>query len=135
MSLHKPDHLLPPGYMTRQEISLIDQPNDYCIVMGNKVYRFKNFKHPGGWSIHQPYAGGRLDASSVYMLKHGGSMGVKRSLDSYFYGYIVDDSTHVNNNLDDASWKLRWQPRGEGYPHNIIGYGAGNPFIPPLAKP
>jgi len=135
MSLHLPDHKLPAGYMTRQQISLIDEPDDYCIVMGNKIYRFTNFKHPGGWLTHQQFAGGRLDASAAYMFKHGGSLSVKRSLDSYFYGYLVDDHTHVTKNLDDASWKLRWQPRGEGYPHNIIGYGKENPFIPPLRKP
>lgn len=30
---------------------------------------------------------------------------------------------------------MRWTPRGEGYPHNIIGYGKENPFIPPLKEP
>lgn len=59
--------------------------------MGNKIYRFKNFKHPGGWMVHAPFAGGRLDASDTYSLKHGGSLSVKRTLDSHFFGYIVDD--------------------------------------------
>lgn len=103
--------------------------------MGNKVYRFKNFKHPGGWSIHMPFAGGRLDASNTYALKHGGSMSVKRTLDSHFFGYLVDDQQHTGSHLDNATWKLRWTPRGEGYPQNIIGYGMDNPYIPPLQQP
>ena len=41
--------------------------------------------------VHAPFAGGRLDASDTYSLKHGGSLSVKRTLDSHFFGYIVDD--------------------------------------------
>lgn len=85
--------------------------------------------------MHAPFAGGRLDASDAYMMKHGGSLSVKRTLDSHFVGYLVDDYTHKGSNLDDATWKLRWTPKGAGYPSNIIGYGKSNPFIAPLAKP
>ena len=70
-------------------------------------------------------------------MKHGGSVAVKRTLDSHFIGYIVNDHEHRSKDptLDDATWKLRWTPRGEGYPTNIIGYGSENPFIAPLAHP
>jgi len=34
--------------------------------MGDKVYRFIDWKHPGGWFLHMPFAGGRIDASNAF---------------------------------------------------------------------
>ena len=58
---------------TRYEIAQHASENDYWLIMGNKVYAFVNWQHPGGWLVHSPFAGGKLDATDAYMLKHGGN--------------------------------------------------------------
>jgi len=76
--------------------------------MGDKVYRFINWKHPGGWLLHMPFAGGRMDASDAFTLKHVGVKNVKRILENHFYGYVVDDHDHKGEKIDDFIHKLRW---------------------------
>mgnify|MGYP006179449085 CR=1 FL=1 len=100
--------------------------------MGDKAYRFVNWKHPGGWLLHLPFAGGKVDASDAFTLKHAGEKAVRIILDNHFFGYVVDDADHQGRNLDDFIHKLRWQPKGEGWNRNVIGYGRDNPYIPPL---
>jgi len=56
--------------------------------MGNVVYSFQNFNHPGGWAIHAPFAGGKLDATTAFQVKHGNSYSVIDNLKKYKIGYV-----------------------------------------------
>lgn len=100
--------------------------------MGNSIFEFKNFRHPGGWITHAPFAGGRLDATQAFALRHGTSQAVKRSLANHFKGYVIDGGDPT---ISDLSFNQRWQQNGKGWPENILGYGAGNAWIPPLVEP
>ena len=62
---------MPSEYFTRYEIAQHASEDDYWLIMGNKVYAFVNWRHPGGWLVHSPFAGGKLDALNAYELKHG----------------------------------------------------------------
>ena len=61
------------NFYSTQEIAQHDTINDYWMVMGNEVYAFVNFNHPGGFAIHAPFAGGKLDATTAFQVKHGSS--------------------------------------------------------------
>ena len=122
---------VPKGYYTRHEVAQHASEYDYWLVMGDKIYSFQNFRHPGGWLVHKPFAGGRLDATDVFNIKHGSDARVMQSLNNYFIGYIVEKPF----NLSDMTFQERWAQHGQGWPVNIIGYGEKNPWIPPLKNP
>ena len=53
-------------FFTRYEIAQHATEDDYWMIMGDKVYAFVNFKHPGGWLSHSAFAGGKIDAQWTF---------------------------------------------------------------------
>jgi len=100
---------LPNIYYTRDEIALHNTEYDYWIVMGNKVFEFTNFAHPGGWIAHMPFAGGKLDATIAFSAMHGNSGSVKSTLMSHFKGYVTENGERT---IADLSYDRRWQQNG-----------------------
>ena len=56
---------------TLAEVAQHSAPNDYWLVMGDSVYEFKDWVHPGGWYWHENYAGGKMDALQSFEGAHG----------------------------------------------------------------
>ena len=75
------------SFFSRNEIAQHNSEFDYWIIMGNKVYSFQNFNHPGGWAAHAPFAGGKIDATQAFSVRHGYDGYVKRTLNNKFIGY------------------------------------------------
>jgi len=73
-----PDALKDKYTFSRMEIAQHSEPNDYWLIIDGKVFKFENFAHPGGWQIHAPFAGGRLDATSLFMIKHGFDINIRK---------------------------------------------------------
>lgn len=46
------------NYYTREEIAMHATENDFWLILGNKVYAFENFVHPGGAYVQAPFYGG-----------------------------------------------------------------------------
>ena len=57
--------------------------------------------------MHAPFAGGKLDASNAFMLKHAGNLAIKRTLNDHFIGYVIEEYKDLNPdykaNLSDIS--------------------------------
>ena len=53
-------------YYTLAEIAQHASPSDYWVIMGDDVYAYKDFVHPGGVSKHEPYYGGKLDMTAAF---------------------------------------------------------------------
>lgn len=53
--------------ITKDQFQLYNRESDFMIVMGdtstknNKVYRFKDFSHPGGWDYSLRQHAGHVD--------------------------------------------------------------------------
>ena len=73
---------------TLAEVAQHATSTDYWLILGDKIYAFENFVHPGGWSRHQPYAGGKADAQSAFNSRHGAS-NQDSYLGRYFKGYLA----------------------------------------------
>ena len=46
-------------YYTMAEIGQHTAQNDYWVIMGDDVYKYTDFTHPGGWEKHEPFVGGK----------------------------------------------------------------------------
>ena len=53
-------------FYTMAEIGQHAVSNDYWVIMGEDIYAYTDFSHPGGWSKHEPYAGGKKDMTSAF---------------------------------------------------------------------
>ena len=53
------------------EIAKHASSNDYWVIMGDDIYSYENYIHPGGWGLHRSYAGGKKDMTSAFERKHG----------------------------------------------------------------
>ena len=53
-------------YFSLSEIAEHSSRSDYWVIMGEDVYAYENFNHPGGWSYHEPYAGGKKDMTQAF---------------------------------------------------------------------
>ena len=53
---------MPRASYTRYEIAQHASEDDYWLIVGDKVYAFVDWRHPGGWLTHSPFAGGKLNA-------------------------------------------------------------------------
>lgn len=62
---------------SKETIANYDQPDHYWLVMGDNVYEFKDWTHPGGWFAHKNYAGGKQDAQERFNYAHAYSYGAK----------------------------------------------------------
>ena len=80
---------------------------------------------------HAPFAGGQLDAQAAFDLKHGGNPYVVQAMEKYFIGFVKEDAPEPA--IDDGD---RFPQRYDAsWPYNALGFGATNPWIPPLQQP
>ena len=62
--------------LTIAEIQKHNTDSDFWLVMGENVYEFKDYSHPGGQSEVQPYYGGLKDATHHFEHEHGKPDGI-----------------------------------------------------------
>merc|ERR1712100_178192 len=57
-------------------------------------------------------------------------------MDKYFIGYVKEDDGSTKEIKNQGSVDDRFPQRYDsGWPNNVLGYGANNPWIPPLERP
>ena len=56
-------------------------------------------------------------------------------MEKYFIGYVKEDEPDRKGSTDGVDGDRFPQRYDSGWPYNVLGYGEGNPWIPPLEEP